>query len=420
MTTVRRPGGRYFRLLAENADLRRLYLARLVSFGGDWFLLVPMLALVHEISNSPLLTAAVLTANTLPAFILSPLGGVLADRMNRKRIMVWSSLAASVASASLLFVNTSAVRSAGLGVPLILGGMSVLAGLSALLTPASSASLPAVVAPADLGNASFLLESTWGTMAAVGAALGGVVATAFGRETAVAMDSLSFLVAAFLISRVRSNLSFGQKKSTDDPAGLRAAVGYVAQKPPVAALLTSKAGFAIFGAGAVALLPILALESFQAGDAGIGWLLAARGIGVVIGPFVIRRLVGGTDRAVLASIGICMAIWGVSYLGTAVAPALLLAAGAVLLGHAGAGSQWSFSSYGLQLYTDPAVKGRVFGLDFAAVTLTSTISQLLFGWLATLYPVRSVFLGLAIAAIAFGLTWRRVTSRYWAVAPHAA
>ncbi|MDP3983436.1 MAG: MFS transporter, partial [Acidimicrobiia bacterium] len=81
-------GGRYLNLLRRNPDLRRLYLSRLVSFGGDWFLLVPMLGLVHQLSGSAILTAAVLTANTLPAFVASPLGGVMADRFDRKRIVV--------------------------------------------------------------------------------------------------------------------------------------------------------------------------------------------------------------------------------------------------------------------------------------------------------------------------------------------
>ncbi|HJR86566.1 MAG TPA: MFS transporter [Acidimicrobiia bacterium] len=415
-----RTGGRYLRLLADNADFRRLYLARLVSYGGDWFLLVPMLSLVHDLSRSPFLTAAVLTANTLPAFLLSPIGGVLADRVNRKKIIVWSSLVAAGASSTILFVDSSFIRDNGLGVTLVLGAMSILAALSALITPASSASLPVIVKPAELGDASFLLESTWGTMAAVGAALGGVVATLFGRRAAVAVDVTSFLVAATLIWRVRTNLSpHKERASGEPPARLRSAFTYIAQKPTVAALLTSKAGFAIFGGGAVALLPVLALDSFGAGDDGVGWLLAARGIGVVIGPFIIRRMVGGTDRAVLTSIGACMAFWGLSYLGTATAPSLLLAAAAVFLGHAGAGSQWSFSSYGLQLYTDNSIKGRIFGLDFAAVTLTSTMSQLLFGWLATSYSVRSIFFGLALAAIVFGLVWRRVTTRYWNEPAHA-
>jgi hypothetical protein len=93
----------------------------------------------------------------------------------------------------------------------------------------------------------------------------------------------------------------------------------------------------------------------------------------------------------------------------------LVAALCVLVGHAGAGSQWSFSSFGLQLYTAPELKGRIFGLDFAAVTLTSTASQLLFGWLAIDNSINTIFLWLAATAVGFGIVWRRVTLRYWAV-----
>jgi MFS family permease len=151
----------------------------------------------------------------------------------------------------------------------------------------------------------------------------------------------------------------------------------------------------------------------MAGDAGTGLLLGFRGIGVLVGPFLIRAIVGGSDRRVLVAIGFTMTLWGLSYLGTAAAPTLVLAACAVLIGHAGAGSQWTFSSYGLQLYTDDSVRGRIFGLDFAAVTLTSTVSQLLFGFLAETVAVRTIFTMTAAAAIGFGLLWWRLTRRYW-------
>ncbi len=108
-----------------------------------------------------------------------------------------------------------------------------------------------------------------------------------------------------------------------------------------------------------------------------------------------------------------MALWGISYFGLAFAPTLATAALCVLLGHAGAGSQWSFSSFGLQMYTASELKGRIFGLDFAAVTLTSTASQLLFGWLAISTPITTIFFWLAVAAVGFGIIWRRVTLRFW-------
>jgi hypothetical protein len=85
----------------------------------------------------------------------------------------------------------------------------------------------------------------------------------------------------------------------------------------------------------------------------------------------------------------------------------------VFVGHMGAGSQWSFSSYGLQRYTADEVKGRVFGLDFAAVTATATVSQLALGWLAEEFPVRSILGSIAAVGVAFGLIWWRATRKYW-------
>lgn len=298
--------------------------------------------------------------------------------------------------------------------PLALAGLAILAGLSALVTPASSSALPALVEPEDLADATFLVESTWGTMAAVGSGLGGLVATLIGRDAAIVIDALTFGVAAWLVFRIRRPLRIGVAASTGRMrTALASAIAYIQSNPPVAALMTSKAGFAVFGAGAVALLPVLSLDVFMAGDAGTGLLLGFRGIGVLVGPFLIRAIVGGSDRRVLVAIGFTMTLWGLSYLGTAAAPTLVLAACAVLIGHAGAGSQWTFSSYGLQLYTDDSVRGRIFGLDFAAVTLTSTVSQLLFGFLAETVAVRTIFTMTAAAAIGFGLLWWRLTRRYW-------
>jgi MFS family permease len=410
---TRRPRGRYVALLRRNPELRRLYFSRLVSFGGDWFLLVPMLGLVNELSGSAVLTAAVLAANTLPAFLASPIGGVLADRWDRRRIMIWSNVAAGVAATGMLLVDHPAILRAGISVPLALVGLGILAALSALISPASSAAIPAVVAREDLADATFLIESTWGTMAAVGSAAGGLVSTLAGRDAAIAIDAISFLGAALLVSRIRAPLRMAVDAGHGLPTTLRAAGKYVLANPPIVALLTSKAGFAVFGAGAVALLPVLALDVFGEGDDGIGWLLGARGLGVLLGPFLIRRLVGGTDRRVLGAIGFAMALWGLGYLGTAAAPTLGVAAMAVFVGHMGAGSQWSFSSYGLQRYAADEVKGRVFGLDFAAVTATATASQLIFGWLAEDIPVRVIIGSIAAVAVLFGLAWWRATRKYW-------
>jgi MFS family permease len=186
-----------------------MYLSRLVSFGGDWFLLVPMLGLVNEISGSAVLTAAVLAANTLPAFLASPLGGVLADHFDRRKVIIWANIGSMVAATLMLAVDSPIGRSLGGGVPLALAGLAILAGLSALITPASSSALPALVEPEDLADATFLVESTWGTMAAVGSGLGGLVATLIGRDAAIVIDALTFGVAAWLVFRIGRPLRIG-------------------------------------------------------------------------------------------------------------------------------------------------------------------------------------------------------------------
>jgi MFS family permease len=216
---------RYLDLLRRNPDLRRVYLSRVVSFGGDWFLLVPLLGLVNELSGSSVLTAAVMAANTLPAFLASPVGGVLADRLDRRKIMIWANLAAAMAAILMLAIDHPALISAGASVPLALAGLAVLAGLSALIAPASSASIPAIVEPKDLADATFLVESSWGMMAAVGSALGGLMATVLGREAAIAIDAASFVFAAGLVSRINKPLRVDSGDRSEPPGGVPPSIG---------------------------------------------------------------------------------------------------------------------------------------------------------------------------------------------------
>src|SRR5438128_11853045 len=75
-------------LLARNGDFRNLYLAQLISFGGDWFLLVALYGLVLHLTHSALMASLVLVSQLVPYFFFVPIAGVLADRMNRQALMV--------------------------------------------------------------------------------------------------------------------------------------------------------------------------------------------------------------------------------------------------------------------------------------------------------------------------------------------
>lgn len=109
-----------------------------------------------------------------------------------------------------------------------------------------------------------------------------------------------------------------------------------------------------------------------------------------------------------------MVLWGVAYVFVGLAPSLLLATLAVWIAHMGGGTQFAFSTYGLQELMPDDVRGRVFALDFGIDTLAISISALTLGALAQTVPIRPLFIGLGFVAIVFGSLWTAYTRSYWA------
>ncbi len=196
-------------LLRRNHDFRNLYVAQLISFGGDWFLTVALFGLVLDLTASPVFVALTLAAQEIPFFFISPVGGALADRLNRKRLMILADVVRTVLCVGLLLVR----QRSDLWLAFLL--LAVISSFSAVFDPASSAAVPNLVEDEDLGSANALMGSSWGTMLAVGAALGGIVAATLGRDTAFVIDSASFAASAALLSRVRR--PFAQDRQEEHP-----------------------------------------------------------------------------------------------------------------------------------------------------------------------------------------------------------
>lgn len=396
----------YWALLARNSDFRRLYIARLVSFAGDWFLIVPLLGLVLDETNSPLATASVFAANSFPAFLATPFAGTIADRFSRRLVMIGSKLVGAAAVTAILLVDG--------GLIWILGMVSVISTAAAFFNAASSAAIPALVPSAGLAPANVLINSTWGTMAAVGAAAGGALSTLTSRETAFVVDAVSFLVAAGVVATIDQVLrpdSAGERPSFI--SALSTVARYARARPQVAALLSAKSGFAIVASGTIALFPAISAELYDLSDDGTGILFGARGVGALVGPFLFERLLRRDPRRILSAIGPSVSLWGVAYIGLAVSPVIALAAFAVAIAHSGGGSQYSFSSYGLQMVSDDWIRGRIFAVDHGMFMLAMTVSTLTVGWLATFVPLRPLIAVTAAVAALFGLIWRHLTRHLW-------
>lgn len=424
--------GPYVALLRGNPAFTRLYVAQLISFAGDWFTQVALLGLVLQLTGSPAAASLLLVLQSAPFFLLSPLAGVVADRLDRRRVMVAVDLLRALAALALLLADDSGslwiafVATAGIAA----GG--------AFFEPASAAALPNLVARDDLPVANVLMGAAWGTMLAVGAAIGGLVAALLGRDAAFLLDALSFLVSALLIVGIRGPFREpAAAPATSMPAGSVVADGPAVdgarptnprepetrpmQVPGIwsamtetfalaradrriASLLTVKAVFGIAG-GVILLLAVFGTEVFDGGEVAIGVLFAARGLGALIGPFLARSWIGSDQGRLFTGIAVALAVFVLGYALLPFAPGLWIGAACVLVAHLGGGAQWTLSTYGLQRIAPDRIRGRVFGIDFALVTLTMAMSTVVAGILADALGPSRAMLVLLVPAVVGGAAW---------------
>ncbi len=392
-------------LLRRNRDFRLVYLGSVISLGGDWFLLVALFGLVLDLTDSSLAVALLIAAQDLVFFVASPVAGVLADRMDRRILMVGADIARAVICLGFLFVRTEEF------VWVLYPLLGLMALFSAAFEPASLAALPNLVEEEDLPIANAMSGSIWGTMLAVGAALGGIVSGLLGHEAAIGVNALSFVASAWLVLRIRRSFSAVREAREHQRLGPAAAetLRYARRDHRVLALLAVKFGFGVAG-GVLVIIPLLAKRVFDGGDMAIGMLLAARGVGAMIGPFAGRAWLGPKDRRLFLVIGVALAIFGVGYAVLGLVPSLLLAMPAVALAHIGGGAQWTLSSYGLQKIVPDHIRGRIFAFDGMLVTLTFGSSAILAGWLAERFGAQHTAIGMGGVAGVWALAWTWLTT----------
>ena len=398
----------YWRLLRTNRDFRLLYLGTLVSLGGDWFLTVALLDLVLQLTSSATLASLMLLCQTLPIFFFTPLAGHIVDKVDRRRLMIVVDLMRTGACLLPLLARTPAMLPfAYLGVILISIG-------SAYFEPASQAALPNIVAPEELGPANVLMGSTWGTMLAVGAAIGGAVTMRFGRDLSFIVDAASFLGSAIVLRMMRARFSEERSPTHEHPPlleSMRETVRYAKKTPRILALLAVKGGYGT-GAGTIAMLSVFGKEVFNAGAMGIGLLFAARGVGALLGPFLIRGLIK-RDDAQYRAITLCVLAFGAGYMVLGFSKTLAVGLAGILLAHLGGGAAWQTSTYGLQRESPDWIRGRIFSADYGFLTLTMSLSSLAAGMLSDRFGPVIATVGISTLTLAWALFWCVWTWKLW-------
>ncbi|ROT31577.1 MFS transporter [Micromonospora sp. HM5-17] len=392
-------------VLAGNRDFRRLFAAELVVFGADWFVMVPLLVLLPELTGSGVWGALVLAADTGILALLLPYTGTVADRVDRKKIMVGANLTALLAVLLLLGVRSSTTAWLAL---LAIGAIAV---AKAFYSPAAQAALPNVVDPADLAGANAVAGSAWGTMTVVGASLGGVLTAALSPYACFWLAAAGLAGAAGLTWLIRRPMQVPRDESVPAPrpwTAIREALRYIGARPRVLALVTVKSAVGL-GNGVLTVFPLLAGLA-GVGAVGTGLLFASRGAGALVGPLVMRRVL--TNRSwLLTGLALSMSTYGLAYVGVSVAgwfPLMLLL---VFVAHFGGGSNWVLSNFALQGEVPDQLRGRVFATDMMLATLAIAVSQLAVAAVVDHVDERVVLAGCGLVTVVYAVGWWAATRR---------
>lgn len=391
-----------------------LLLAELMVFGVDWFVMVPLLVLLPALTGSGVWGALVLAMDTGVVALLLPYTGAVADRFDRRRIMIGANVAALVGVLLLL-----GVRDAGTAW-LALVGIGVVAVAKAFYSPAAQAALPNVLDPDELAAGNAVAGSAWGTMTIVGASLGGVLSSAAGPYVAFWAAAGGLVLAGVLAGLIRRPLQ--APRDQDRPvqqtwAAIREALGYIGHRPRVLALVTVKSAVGL-GNGVLTVFPLLAV-AYGVGPIGTGLLFGVRGAGALVGPILMRRVLGNRSW-LLPGLAASMSLYGLAYLGTSAVNWFPLVLALVFVAHFAGGSNWVMSNYALQGEVPDRLRGRVFATDMMLATLAISVSQLVVASVIDVVDARVVLAGGGLVTLVYAVGWRIATRRLSLTDPVAA
>ncbi|HEX8151444.1 MAG TPA: MFS transporter [Pyrinomonadaceae bacterium] len=440
----------YRELLSGNADFRRLWTGQVVSEVGDWLNNIAVLALAIQLAGAGSVGLAVATyaiARHLPLFLFGPVAGVVVDRVNRRRVMI----AADVARAGLALGFLLANRFASLALIYVVGAS--LFSVSAFFNAAKRASIPNLVeGTEELLAANSLSASTTAATIAVGSALGGVVATALGRDTVFLLNALTFLASAEMIRRIRGlrNADFGlgaggRMSAATSPArqsavrGPRPAIGgafsalrraasdfaeglrYVRRDRVLAAVFVVAGGwglgngaaralYSLFGAGlgeqaAARWGASVRAVAERPTDFGISVLFVAMGLGGVLGAPLARRINSGAVEGLGARMGRSLTLDGCGLLLFSLTPNLFGAAALLVAREMNFAIWWTAQQTLLMRRTEDALAGRVFASYETLTTLMMVGSMLVSGAAADRLGMRAVAAGGGTVIMLSGLLW---------------
>ena len=372
----------YIEFFLSNKKFRRLWAASVISLLGEWFNTIALFFLILEYSGSEFLLGVLFSVRMALFAISQPINGLLADRISRKKLMLWANLMQVFLALSFLMVDGKE----DMWWLIAVSGLMML--MHGVYVTAERAALPNIVDETDLITANAIDSASWSTALCIGAMLGGITVSIWGTDMAFIIDSYTFLISSLLLIP----LTFEQKfdESTQGPfvktalSNIKTGWSRIYHDKKLLRIVFAKSSWNLAGAGLAGVFLVLAGGSLTGYGAafGFGLFFFARGIGTGIGPLMARALFKDKSRWP-SIIGILVSISGVFYLivGLTLEIYLPLTVCLIIFAHAASGGNWVLSTVLTQMWVEDEIRGRVFSIDMLILGSTAALSTSVAGFL---------------------------------------
>lgn len=377
-------------------DFALLWTAQLASGLGSWLLVIAAPAQVLITTNSVLATGLVVAAEYLPFLLLGPVAGTLADRLDRRSLLITADLARATAVAVLFLAQH---------VPWAVH-LAVLAesAITVVAKPAMQAQIPAVVGTSRLlSSANALIAASDGTTRLLGGPLGGALLVAIGFPALVATDLASYVLSAALVAATSYRRAPPGRTGKPISTAFRDVVPVLRAYPVVATLLPATATFLMANAALSALLIALGTQNLGSATS-LGPVLSALGVGFLLGAPLLKFLVDRTPiRTLLATAQATAAAGFALLVNTSDVPIAILAA--IIIGTSGAVVLGAPRITWQRTCPAPTL-GRIaaaFGITDAAAALTGALLGPTLAQAAGLHTAANIAAATALGAAALTL-----------------
>lgn len=383
-----------------------LFLATAGSAVGTYIAAIALTLHIKDLTGSSVWVAALLIADFLPIVLIGLLLGPLVDRLSRRWLMVASDVVRVGVFAALPFTNS----------PEAIVALAAVAGIATgFFRPAAYAGLPNLVPDEELTNANSLLQTIETLAWMVGPILGALMVAAWGPDVPYAVNAVTFLVSAVLVSliserKLRSEESLTRGHWRDVADGLR----LVVMSAPLRTVLIVW-NIVLLGSAAINVAEVFfAQDILRAGDVGFGVIVAASGVGLAFGAFLAAPSLGkvGLRRHYAGSLLLMAVGWG----GAALMDSIWLVVPLVILGAAGNGAAIIGNQILVQRGAPDRYRGRALATIMSSNYAVLGLAMAAAGVLTAAYDARTVWLSAGIiylvaAAVALLVTrWLPVTA----------